>query len=94
MDNRDLEPAAIMGDLLATLLLQAYDSNRHFVDTWEAKACRWLLQEKDAGKSVGNMWMANFLELNRAVITEGHESFSINFNLRAFREANQEPTDG
>jgi hypothetical protein len=86
MSDYNLEPASIMGDMLTTLLLQAYDSKRLHVDTWEARGCRYLLREMDAGKSVGNLWMANFLKLNREVIAAGDDSFFVNFNLRAFRE--------
>ncbi|CAB4140920.1 hypothetical protein UFOVP399_21 [uncultured Caudovirales phage] len=87
MSEHELEPASIMGDMLTTLLLQAYDRKRFHVDTWEARGCRYLLREMDAGKSVGNLWMANFLKLNRGVITAGGDSFYVDFNLRAFRES-------
>jgi hypothetical protein len=47
----------------------------------------------DAGESVGNAWIATFLNLNRNAILAGKTNPRVSFNLRAYREShNATPT--
>ena len=85
------EIAGPLSDLLASVMLQAYEEpRRRQFYCWEKKSLRWLLAYGDKympkGKSAPLCdWTWSFCLLNRDLITS-EEIGPIDFNLRAFNE--------
>lgn len=83
-------PCAIIADLLSSTLLRAYEAKRDWLYIWETRGCVYLLDRIDDGTYEGNDWTRNFVRLNRAVLRSGNTNPKVNYNLRAFREAEEE----
>jgi len=86
MNKKEEHTAAkSMGDILTSTMQRAYEEKRNFLYGWERDGLQWLIryQDRNPKNSVGNLWMAHFLELNKeAILSDG----IMDFNLRAHDE--------
>lgn len=80
--------AHALGGILTSTMMYAYESvtgPRTFLYLWEREGLSWLIRYLDRNPegSVGNDWMATFLELNREAILS--DDGRMDFNLRDFK---------
>ena len=88
----DEESIAAMAlcDILASVLMRAYETQRNYLYCWERDGLRWLIRFRDRRPDVNlNDWTGTFLRLNRKMILS--DAGTIDFNLRAFRERGYMP---
>ncbi|MCW2309712.1 hypothetical protein [Rhodobium gokarnense] len=94
MDSEEQKAAKILGEMLTSSMLAAYEKGRLQPYAWERQGLQWLLRfrERNPGVSVGNDWIRDFIDLNAKVIQI--DDAKMNFDLRSKYRSAQRPDDG
>lgn len=84
--GEEADAAESLGEILTSSMFRACNEplgGRKWLYIWERRGLRWLIRYRDRtnGGSVGNDWIAHFIELNREAILSDHEH--MDFNLKA-----------